>query len=58
MIWTRFETPITKILSIDAEGWAKVIADDGREREWHVSELRADGGVKEIYDSAEKVYSK
>ena len=37
---TRFGTKVTPQGRADAEGWIKVITEDGREREWHISEMR------------------
>lgn len=50
MIFTRFGTPVT-ILSADGE-WLTVRCEpkDGApyEREWHIFEFKADGGIDEI----------
>ena len=47
MIYTRFGSQVT-ILE-DTGGWANVRREsDGTLHEWHISELKADGGIEEI----------
>lgn len=48
-IHTRFGSQIKLLTPVDSEGWVKVERlSDGRHRQWHVSELRANGGIAEI----------
>jgi hypothetical protein len=51
MIRTRYARPITIIGQTDDSSWVVVRYEDGSEREVNISDLRADGGVKEIMDA-------
>lgn len=54
MIYTRFGTPVT-IVKFNPKT-VEVLGDVGHCSCWyHVSELKADGGIQEILDSADKV---
>lgn len=60
MIVTRFGTPVRLISSIDQDGWVTVIIgfggeDDDKQREYHVSELKADNGYNEILDASNRL---
>lgn len=55
MIYTRYGGKITFIKYIGG-GWVRVKREsDGEEREWHVSDFRADDGLNEIYEEIIKV---
>ena len=55
MIYTRFGSPV-RILEFDEASGEAVIKreEDGMVWEVHVSELKADGGLNEIWDAIEK----
>ncbi len=54
MIVTRFGGKIT-ILKDLGKGWCKVETEDGRLREWHISEFKADNGLQEIDEAIRQV---
>lgn len=43
---TRFGTTVKPTHST-GEGWMRVITEDGKEREWHISEMRIEDGDNE-----------
>ena len=50
-IYTRYGTPVKLLSPITAGGWVKVLRDGIDEREYHISELKADGGLNEIIEA-------
>lgn len=52
---TRFYTKVTPVEST-GEGWMKVITEDGREREWHIRDMRLEENeppeVQAVIDAA------
>jgi hypothetical protein len=56
-IYTRFGTEV-EVIGYEENnegGWLKVRFADGKEREYHISEFRADGGIDEIYAAVNAV---
>ena len=49
-IYTRFGGKIT-LLRSTGDDWYIVQTEDGRVREWHLSDFRADGGLAEINEA-------
>jgi hypothetical protein len=59
-IFTRFGSPIVKVSWFDEETGdicvdAETTGGAKRTRCYHISELKADGGLKEIVDAAEMI---
>ncbi|MFA4972980.1 MAG: hypothetical protein WC683_10220 [bacterium] len=54
MIYTKFGTPVEIVSPFTSDGFVKVRRADGSYREYHISELRADGGVDELAKAANK----
>lgn len=58
MIYTRFGSPVELVSKIDEQGWVHVLvehADQEIEREYHISELKADGGLEEIHRASDEL---
>lgn len=54
MVITRYGTAVQIQSRISEEGWVWVQREDGTVREYHLSDLKADGGLKEIHEAAEQ----
>jgi hypothetical protein len=56
MIYTMFDVPIEEVLSYEEDtGAVRYVRNDGEIRASHISQLKADGGAKEIIESAKTI---
>ena len=66
MVYTRFGTPVTLLQQPDNEGWILLLAhypmhDGGtlqKFREYHISDLRIDGGLPKLTEEIDKLPQK
>jgi hypothetical protein len=55
MIYTMFGVPIKEVISYEeATGAVRYVRNDGQIRASHISQLKADGGAREIIDAAKR----